>query len=414
MKVSIWEISDRKYISPRILVCFLLIILAFDYSSSTCKAANINITLGQTTIVPNTTPSGVPIYPWFPDGHIALVPDLDLYQMYWAGSSSYKTIGTDVIDMNDPGPAVIGPGPSGSYDNGGAWLMSVFRKSGNNMIGFYHAEDHEFPPHPNPDNIAWKSIGLCTSSNNGDTWTKRGQIITSSTPKPSYPKWGGNGDHCVVYDTNNSRWVCYYQEHFICMAVSYDPNGMPGTWYKYYNGDFTQSGLGGANSPVPGLQNHPGGNPSVHYNTYIDRWVMVWHVWDGPYPGPASIWLSTSTDMVNWDTPIHLVSAEGNEKMWYPTIIGSSDIEAGQSAWLYYAYWPNKYNWPRQFLRRKISFEPGDINGDKKINFIDFAELASCWQQNEPSVDIAPPDGDGIINFLDLSMLTQRWLEVIN
>jgi len=118
--------------------------------------------------------------------------------------------------------------------------------------------------------------------------------------------------------------------------------------------------------------------------------------------------------MINWEPPIAIVSANVNEKMWYPTIIGSTDVEAGQEAWLCYDYVPDTNNWPRQFIRRKIIFEPADLNGDRKVNLLDFSKLALDWQQDEPSVDIAPPGGDGTVNALDLLVLAERWLIAIN
>ncbi len=51
-----------------------------------------------------------------------------------------------------------------------------------------------------------------------------------------------------------------------------------------------------------------------------------------------------------------------------------------------------------------------DINHNGIVDFIDFAVLASYWQQDEPLVDIAPPGGDGIVNFLDLEILVDEWL----
>ena len=55
----------------------------------------------------------------------------------------------------------------------------------------------------------------------------------------------------------------------------------------------------------------------------------------------------------------------------------------------------------------------GDINGDGKVDFTDFAILASQWLQppGEPSADIAPEGGDGLVDFLDLAVLTEHWLE---
>ena len=51
-----------------------------------------------------------------------------------------------------------------------------------------------------------------------------------------------------------------------------------------------------------------------------------------------------------------------------------------------------------------------DFDQNGIVNFLDFAVLASHWQQNEPLVDIAPSGGDGIIDFLDVERLSDEWL----
>ncbi len=52
-----------------------------------------------------------------------------------------------------------------------------------------------------------------------------------------------------------------------------------------------------------------------------------------------------------------------------------------------------------------------DINIDGFVNYEDFARLAIYWQMDEPSVDIAPLGGDGIIDMSDIIELTLHWLE---
>ncbi len=51
----------------------------------------------------------------------------------------------------------------------------------------------------------------------------------------------------------------------------------------------------------------------------------------------------------------------------------------------------------------------GDFNDDGSVDYKDLAILANYWLTNEPSVDIAPAGGDGIVNFLDFSQLAQNW-----
>lgn len=67
-------------------------------------AQDVVVSLGEPTIISNP---GVPIYPWFPDGHISLIKDGDQNQMYWAGSTSYRTLGQDVSTMKSPAIAVL-------------------------------------------------------------------------------------------------------------------------------------------------------------------------------------------------------------------------------------------------------------------------------------------------------------------
>ena len=52
-----------------------------------------------------------------------------------------------------------------------------------------------------------------------------------------------------------------------------------------------------------------------------------------------------------------------------------------------------------------------DINIDGFVNYEDLARLAAYWQSSEPSVDIAPLGGDGIIDMSDVIELALQWLE---
>ena len=233
--------------------------------------------------------------------------------------------------------------------------MSVFRLSSDELIGFYHAEDHWNPP--NSAGIAWKSIAVSYSSDNGSSWSQGQQIITAWKSKPESPAWGGAGDHNVIWDSDAQRWVCFYQEQAenteaeIHVAISTDPQGKPGSWMKWDGQDFTAPGIGGKGKPLPAFWGREGGNPSVHWNTYLKSWIMVYGGWDG------SLYIASSPNLLEWSAPQVLVRPVQGGRAWYPTILSEEgDTRAGQSARLYYADF-NTDLIKRKFIGRTITFQ---------------------------------------------------------
>lgn len=335
----------------RLLYSIILVII----TNGTLKSQDKwSVYLGQKKYV---TISHLPHYNYIPDGHISVLPDGNgKYMMFWSEFENIRTIGETQYPGSqktlEPAEPVFGgrepdDGSSNGVNDGGSWLMSVHRYKGDTLIGFYHGESHWYPR--NGNYTAWKSICVAYSYDNGFTWADSGQIITSNTPKPEERAWGGAGDCCVVWDSVNQRWNCYYQEHNIRLAVSYDPLGSPGTWKKYYDGNFNEDGMGGLSTPLNNLSNKGGANPSIHQNTYLNKMVMTYHGWDG------GIYITVSNDGINWEYPRKIINI-GEYNNWYPTIIGVSDTEAGRAAKLYYGEFYTSSGW-RFLVERDILFD---------------------------------------------------------
>jgi hypothetical protein len=338
------DIQHTSNVKHRVVGGLALAVVTIAVMAGTsCRAQRASgpwsVTVGVPEVVPNA--AGVPIYRWFPDGHITVMPDgAGKWMMFWAEFDSYRTLGNTPYPENhtilSPQTKVFGGRGGTSWDNGGSWLMAVFRVSGEELVAFYHAEDHWAAP--NPDGIAWKSIAVTYSADNGVTWTPGEQIITGWQAKPETPQWGGAGDQGVVWDAESERWVCFYQEQAesggakLHVAVSSDPLGSRGTWYKWDGKDFTVPGLGGKGAPLPSFKNRQGANPSLHWNTYLEQWIMVYGGWDGV------TYIASSQDLIHWTPSQALVRSDQGGRAWYPTIIGEDgDAVAGQSARLYYA-----------------------------------------------------------------------------
>jgi len=59
------------------------------------------------------------------------------------------------------------------------------------------------------------------------------------------------------------------------------------------------------------------------------------------------------------------------------------------------------------------AFNPADIDNSGKVDLVDFAYMGKQWQSNgvfEPSADIAPQPGDGVVDLTDLLVLRDNWL----
>ena len=180
----------------------------------------------------------------------------------------------------------------------------------------------------------------------------RERILTSREPKPEKGAWSGLGDHCMVWDEKNQRFVCFFQEGAIlCMAMSEDPEGKPGTWKKCFEGGFTEPGLGGRATPIPAFAKHRGGNPSVQWNTFLNKWIIVWHRWEG------DMWISMSDDLATWSTPKLLLSKPSESgKAWYPTLHGETDQVGGEHVKLLFAEFSDSKSASRRFLARDLVF----------------------------------------------------------
>ena len=316
----------------QIIQNLLIIVFLFFYLFSNAQLLSVS----TPQLIPNP---GVPIYPGFPDGHISYKSlGANQYFHVWAGYDSYITSGSDVLHQDSIWGCVLTKGLPGSYDNGGAWLYSVFNLDSSHWIGFYHAEDHEFPGYDNQQKIAWKSAAQCESFDGGKTWVKNGQILTSWLNKPNAPEWGGTGDFSVIRDSLNNRWLAYYVcPDGIGVAQSLDVFGSPGTWFKLYKDSFCEPGIGGKGSSLSFSKGKKtGGNPSLIYFKPLKTWFLVYHDWN-----EKGIYYTYSFDLVHWEDASLLIENPGKpQRTWYPTLMSStSDAYSNGDLFLAFAQW---------------------------------------------------------------------------
>lgn len=206
---------------------------------------------------------------------------------------------------------------------------------------------------------------------------------------------------CAAYKHNLNPNTSFSKkgDYWLSMAISKDPDGKAGTWFKYAGPrlGFINPGLGGTSFAVGGKQNadgsfawgqqagmalRPGSNPGIHFNVYLNKvswkllgsraksltpnfppslqWVMIWQAWSD-----NSLYISANADISNpdgWETPRFLTGSVNGFRAWHATVVcegGGSAFCTGNTGRIYYSdEWGNSDR--RAFVSRTITFSRND------------------------------------------------------
>lgn len=165
-------------------------------------------------------------------------------------SAAHTTVidGDRPWDMGGPGVMVLKPGPPGSPAVCGQWLQHV-ELVGKTLLGWVHQEmacDYK------KNGQTHASMSLAVSADYGLTWNSKGLIITGTDKPTSWRQTGDSG--ASIFDGKDGFYYLYGPRHreqgqtFVARAPVSDPG--PGHWVKYYNGAWSEPGLGGEISPL--------------------------------------------------------------------------------------------------------------------------------------------------------------------
>jgi len=149
--------------------------------------------------------------------------------------------GRSPSDMGGPERSVLGPGRPGTYDSCGQWLNHA-ELDGATVLGFIHDETlcryQVGQTH--------KSMSVAISPDYGLTWTSLGQIITGNDA-PAANMNTGEGDCTAVNGEDGYDYAYCFRPRDGGLIVARAPvsNPRPGHWTKFFNGEWSQPGLGG-------------------------------------------------------------------------------------------------------------------------------------------------------------------------
>lgn len=219
------------------------------------------------------------------------------------------------------------------------WIESVVMINGT-LYGWYHHEPESHLVCPGTSKTA-PQIGALVSYDKGKTWRDLGIVMRNSEESlncrsPNLYFAEGVGDFTAIEDYK-SRYIYFLYSNYsknasqqgIAIArISFEDLENPiGKVKRFYNGQWTEDGLGGFNTPIlksnvswhrPDSSTFWG--PSIHWNVYLESYVMVAATaTDSNWNSAGSVILFSKdlSDFKSWSDPIS-TGVSG----WYQQIVG--------------------------------------------------------------------------------------------
>lgn len=239
------------------------------------------------------------------------------------------------------------------------WVEAAWVDPDGTVFGWYH---HEPGWLYEDSDLTAPKVGALVSFDGGETVHDLGYILESGDPLDDDAHngffTGGHGDISVVLDREQKYFYFFFTNYggpgesqgVATARLAYADRFTPvGRVQKYYQGSWSEPGLGGRVTPIfravrSWHHRDPDSfwGPSVHWNTYLRCYVMLMNHAQG-LPGWAQegIYISYSTDPANpesWSKAIKLLDATDipNWSTFYPQVMGlepgGTDTEAGRVA----------------------------------------------------------------------------------
>lgn len=233
------------------------------------------------------------------------------------------------------------------------WIESVWQEGDGAVFAWYHHERVGVCP-----GLTVPRIGALVSTDGGMSFRDLGVVLESGEPANCDARngffAGGHGDFSVAAARDGYFYFFFgvYDGPAGAQGVSVARMAMGDRWnpvgaaWKYFDGSWSEPGLGGRVSPVfparagweqPDTDSFWG--PSVHWNTHLEAFVMLLNrSCCAPGWPQEAIYISANRDVSDpsgWSEPAQLIGAGS----WYPQVIGTgpgeTDSVAGRTARLY-------------------------------------------------------------------------------
>ena len=244
----------------------------------------------------------------------------------------------------------------GRHPGHGVWIESIVPDAAGTLYAYYHHEraadlcgrpDRQLP-----------SIGALRSSDHGLTWDDLGIILDAPAGSEACDSMnrfvlGGVGDVTAVLDAASQDLYLYFSQYSrestvqgvaVARLAWADRDAPAGKVMVWRNGVWLPDArifgtpLVGASQPFHDRDaaSNVFWGPSIHWNTYLNQYVMLLNRAKNDQFDQDGIYVSyspTASDPARWTTPMKIWHGGG----WYPQVLGTeigsgTDRQAGKRA----------------------------------------------------------------------------------
>jgi len=339
-----------------------------------------------------------------PDGPIVALNYKGRLLMYQGnGNGELVANGTEFDDWIPSPIETLKKGNPGQFDSCGSWIMRALTLDSGKIVGFYHAEtacDY------NNNGQTRKSGGYSESSDGGRTFTKPGypnnRVVDSGSPiligLPS-----GEGDFSVVL---RGDWFYLFfanvETYHTGVARAWKTSGgYPGSFKKYYNGQWNEPGVGGDSSKIANMV-----GPQTYIHTPSNSFVSAGNF--NPYWNRGFM-MSVSDNALDWRyfadplvTPDPITSTD---QIMYPSFMGpTGGYDIGSKFYFFYMWVPPGKTWTHRYqILKDITLTYVGYNStapSTKLALTSFrsSETGETWQSTE--IALPPYTATNVVGYV--------------
>lgn len=297
-----------------------------------------------------------------------------------------RSVGTldNVLGTETPIDVAIEPNPDPSVNpNFGTYTYlgggPVYRvpkgmPGAGNLLMVTHAEITTPKTEPKPS--FYSLLNLAASKDGGKSWVDLGEIIRINHPYMPDMQGFEISDPPLVLSPDKAYFYIYFKDWLgtsihrgpneISLAVArastadvlkaaFGDHPHAGTFSKYFNGEWSEPGLGGRSSDIGAHLSLYGDERQVAYSSYLKRYLML-------QGSSIHMGISESVDGLNWTSTVMIKDFTGQQHQSYliPVGTGEDPTILDKSFYVYYTWYPtNGAGWQAADLRRfTVTCEP--------------------------------------------------------